>query len=86
MTENGQGIDLNGLNYITIQFSNEQIIDSLVVLSDSNVESYYISYTDSNGNAHVINDVIFLIFLIYLIIYFILIFRTKIIRKQNLIK
>jgi hypothetical protein len=61
--ENGQGIDLDGLNNITIQFSNAQIIDSVVVLSDSNVKSYYISYTDLNGQAHVINDVIFFIFL-----------------------
>jgi len=72
--ENGQGIDLDGLNYITIQFSNQQIIDSVVVLPNSNVESYYIAYTDSNGNTHVINDVNFLFsFIIYCIIYFIFI-------------
>ena len=47
--ENGQGVDILSGDSIEIQFSDEQTIDSVVVLPKSNVESYYVSYETADG-------------------------------------
>ena len=46
---NGLGVDMLSGDSIEIQFSQDQTIDSVVVLPKSNVESYYISYETSDG-------------------------------------
>lgn len=54
---NGPGIDINSGTPIEIQFSYDQIIDSVVVFSDSNVESYYISYETTSRNEQILAQV-----------------------------
>lgn len=55
--ENSAGIDVDENEYITIQFSKQQIIDSVVILPDSNVNSYSISYTKPNGDEYILEEV-----------------------------
>jgi hypothetical protein len=57
VTADGQGVDLDDNEYITIQFSTEQTIDSVVILSNSNIESYSISYKKSNGDVYTLQEV-----------------------------
>ncbi len=52
-----QGIDINSGTPTEIQFSYNQIIDSVVVFSDSNVGSYYISYETLDGNEKILGQV-----------------------------
>ncbi|CAF4582630.1 unnamed protein product, partial [Rotaria sp. Silwood1] len=54
--ENGLGVDLDDNEYIIIQFSKMQTIDSVDILSDSNVKSYSVSYTKSNGNEYILEE------------------------------
>ena len=63
--ENGAGIDVEISQPIEIQFVNEQTIDSVVILPESNVESYYISYEKLDGDVYVLDDVKFLFFLFF---------------------
>ena len=56
--ENGPGIYLDDNEYITIRFPTEQTIDSVVILSNSNVQSYAISYIKSNGDEYILEEVI----------------------------
>jgi hypothetical protein len=57
VTENGQGVDINDNEYITISFANEQTVDSVIILSNSNVESYSISYIKSDGSEYILDEV-----------------------------
>jgi hypothetical protein len=43
--------------YIIINFPRKQTIDSVVILTDSNVKTYSISYTKSDGNEYILEDV-----------------------------
>ncbi|CAF0996864.1 unnamed protein product [Rotaria sordida] len=52
--ENGPGIDLDDNDDIIIRFSKMQTIDSVDILSDSNVKSYSISYTKSNADEYIL--------------------------------
>lgn len=55
----GQGIDIEIGQLIYVEFETEQIIDSTVFPSDTNIESYTISYRASNGDIIVLDQVIF---------------------------
>lgn len=55
--ENGQGKDLEISQSLIIEFESEQTIDSVILLPNSNVESYYISYQSFNGDIYVLDDV-----------------------------
>lgn len=81
---NSQGIDVNSGTPVEIQFSYDQVIDSVVVFSDSNVESYYISYETSDGNEQILGLVnrVFIKLLIHLIV----LIRKKNNPKRNSIK
>ena len=57
MRENGPGVDFKDNQYITIHFSKEQTIDSVILLSNSNVQSYSIYYSQSDGSEYVLADV-----------------------------
>ncbi|CAF3426792.1 unnamed protein product [Rotaria socialis] len=52
--ENGAGIDVDKNEYITIYFSKIQTVDSVVILPNSNVQSYSISYTKPNGDEYIL--------------------------------
>lgn len=43
--------------YIIINFLKVETIESVVILSDSNVKSYAISYIKSNGDEYVLEEV-----------------------------
>ncbi|CAF2003035.1 unnamed protein product [Rotaria magnacalcarata] len=52
--ENGAGVDMDKNEYITIYFSKIQTIDSVVILPNSNIQSYSISYTKTNGDEYIL--------------------------------
>jgi hypothetical protein len=57
VTADGQGVDLDDNQYITIQFSTEQTIDSVVISPNSNIQSYSILYKKSNGDLYTLAEV-----------------------------
>ncbi|CAF4315381.1 unnamed protein product [Rotaria sp. Silwood2] len=54
--ENGPGVNLEENEDIIIHFSKIQTIDAVEFLSDSNVKSYSISYTKSNGDEYILEE------------------------------
>ena len=51
------GVNLDDADYLIIRFGTPQTIDSIVVLADSNVKFYTVSYTKPNGDEYVLEEV-----------------------------
>lgn len=51
------GVNLDSNEFVVIRFQQSQTIDSIVVLADSNVNSYSVSYTKPDGDEYILEEV-----------------------------